>query len=136
MSHEPPRSFDELRETAHRLGQERGRARLCVAAAEDACALEAAFDALRSKRIVQRIIKRAQIWVDLIAHVARQKTKSLARLYGRSREDQAFAETALQRCCGKCDSQVCLTCTGGPCSENEVGILEAGGTYVPVDARY
>jgi phosphate butyryltransferase len=41
----PPRSFDELKGTALRYGAERGRARLGVAAAEDACALEAAFDA-------------------------------------------------------------------------------------------
>jgi phosphate butyryltransferase len=51
MSHEPPRSFDELRETALRLGRERGKARLGVAAADDACALEAAFDAWKLELI-------------------------------------------------------------------------------------
>ena len=51
MTHEPPKSFDELRETAIRLGRERGRARLGVAAAEDSCALEATFDAWRLELI-------------------------------------------------------------------------------------
>jgi phosphate butyryltransferase len=45
MTQVPPKSFDELRDTALRLGRDRGRARLGVAAAEDPCALEAAFDA-------------------------------------------------------------------------------------------
>lgn len=48
---EPPKSFDELRETALRLGRERGRARLGVAPAEDSCALEAAFDAWKLELI-------------------------------------------------------------------------------------
>jgi phosphate butyryltransferase len=47
----PPKSFDELAEAALRLGRERGRARLGVAAAEDACALEAAFDAWKLELI-------------------------------------------------------------------------------------
>jgi phosphotransacetylase len=51
MKQEPPRSFDELRETALRLGRERGKARLGVAAADDSCALEAAFDAWKLELI-------------------------------------------------------------------------------------
>ncbi len=51
MTHVPPKSFEELRETALRLGREKGRARLGVAAAEDSCALEAAFDAWKLELI-------------------------------------------------------------------------------------
>jgi phosphate butyryltransferase len=51
MHSAPPRSFDELRETALRLGRERGKPRLGVAAAEDSCALEAAFDAWKLELI-------------------------------------------------------------------------------------
>ena len=51
MSHVPPTSFDELRETALKLGREKGKARLGVAAAEDSCALEAAFDAWKVELI-------------------------------------------------------------------------------------
>lgn len=51
MSRVPPKSFDELKETALRLGREKGKARLGVAPAEDACALAAAFDAWKLELI-------------------------------------------------------------------------------------
>ncbi len=41
----PPRSFDEIRERALEYGKTRGKAKLGIAAAQDACALEAARDA-------------------------------------------------------------------------------------------
>ena len=41
----PPRTFDEIRERALAHGRERGKARLGIAAARDACALEAAKEA-------------------------------------------------------------------------------------------
>jgi phosphate butyryltransferase len=47
----PPRSFDELREKALEYGRALGPARLGVAAAEDACALEAAHDAWTLKLV-------------------------------------------------------------------------------------
>lgn len=42
---EPPKTFDELKATALEHVKQHGRSRLGVAAAEDACALEAAHDA-------------------------------------------------------------------------------------------
>jgi phosphate butyryltransferase len=41
----PPRTFDEIRERALEYGRSRGKARLGIAAARDACALEAASEA-------------------------------------------------------------------------------------------
>src|SRR5512144_2352520 len=57
---------------------------------------EAALDPLRRQHIVKRIVERAQIRIDLLAHVARQEAEALAGLDGGTRQDQPVAFAVFQ----------------------------------------
>ena len=71
-------------------------------------ALQPVFDLFRRQHVIKRIVKRAQIGVDLVAHVAWQKAQPLARLHGGARQDQPFDKPALQRCGGEGHGQIGL----------------------------
>ena len=57
---------------------------------------KAALDPLRRQHVVKRIVKRPQIRIDLLAHVARQEAEPLAGFDGGARQDQPVAFAALQ----------------------------------------
>src|SRR5215813_5192727 len=57
---------------------------------------EAALDPLRRQHVVQRVVERPQIGIDLLAHVAGKETEPLSGLDRRPRQDQAIALAALE----------------------------------------
>ena len=67
--------------------------------------------ALRTEDVLQRIVERAQIWVDLLRQVTRQKAQMLSRLHRGTRENDA-ADFAVAECCHRHnDSEVGLSCS-------------------------
>ena len=54
-------------------------------------------DRLRVEHVVQRVVERPQVRVDLLVERARQEPEALARLHRRAREDDAVDVLGLQR---------------------------------------
>ena len=76
------------------------------------------------EHILESVIERAQVWVDLILHVAGEESEFLASLDSRSGEDDAFALTVFQGRHGEGDSDIRLSGSGGAESEREVVLVE------------
>ena len=70
--------------------------------------------------VFERIVKGAQVWIDLVLHVAGEETEFLARLHGRAREEDAAALTVFERGHGERDGDVGLARTGGTEGEGKV----------------
>ena len=56
----------------------------------DLAAGDAAFHLFGRHAVVERVVERAQVRVDLVLHVAGQEAQLLARFHRRAREDQAL----------------------------------------------
>ncbi len=87
-----------------------------------------------SSQIVKRIVNRAQIGIDLFAHVAGQEAEPLARFHRRPRQDDAIDFLALEQLHGMRDRQPGLAGAGGAGAENQrmaaqradIGVLRGG----------
>ena len=75
--------------------------------------------------VLEGIVERLQVRVDLVLHVAGKKTELLARLHCRTREDDFAAELVLQRIHGERDGYVGLAGSGGAEGERQVILGEA-----------
>jgi hypothetical protein len=82
--------------------------------------LQAAVDLVRRHHIVERVVERAQIGIDLLLHVAGQEAEPLARLDRRTRQDHPGDVAALQQRCGIGDRQIGLAGTGRAGAEDQV----------------
>src|SRR5262245_56781987 len=58
--------------------------------------VEAALNLLGRQHIVKGVVKRAEIGIDLLPHVAGQETKALTSLHSRTRQDDPLDLAALQ----------------------------------------
>ena len=58
----------------------------------DDAGLEVALDLVGRQHVVERVVERAQIGIDLLAHVAGQEAEPLAGLDRRPRQDDALDE--------------------------------------------
>src|SRR5690606_29332627 len=74
--------------------------------------LQVSRDFLGWEDVVERIVKRAQVGIDLLAHVAGQEAKALSGLYGRPREDDPLHDATLKAMRGIGDGEVCLAGAG------------------------
>ena len=74
----------------------------------------------RRDHVVQRVVQRLQVGVQLLLHVAGQETQLLARLDGRTREDDAPHLPLLQRADGQRDGRIGLARAGRPHGEQQV----------------
>ena len=70
--------------------------------------------------VVQRVVQRLQVGIELLLHVAGQESQLLARLDGRAREDDAPHLPLLQGADGQRNGRVGLARTGGPHGEQQV----------------
>src|SRR4051794_1249342 len=81
---------------------------------------DATFDLLGGKHVVERIVERTQIGIDLLLHVARKEPEPLAGLDSGTRQDQAVdtARDELRHCLR--DRQICLASAGRPKGEDHL----------------
>ena len=86
----------------------------------DDAGLQAAVDVARLHEVVERVVDRAQIRVDLVAHVAGQEAEALARLDRRAREDQPLGMALLQQRDRVADREPGLAGAGRPLGEDEL----------------
>src|SRR2546423_8552130 len=63
----------------------------------DLAALGGACETLRRHELVERVVQRAKVRIDLLLQVARQESEPLPRLHGRPREDEATNFAIAQR---------------------------------------
>ena len=76
------------------------------------------------QHVVQRVVKRLQIRIDLLLQRSRQKTQPLACLNGGSRQDNP-ADFFFDQCANRhADGKVRLSGTGGPDPENHVVLFD------------
>ena len=94
---------------------------------------EAAVDLVGRHHVVERVVERPEIRVDLLAHVAGQEAEALAGLHRRARQDDAIDGAALEHGGGVGDGEVGLAGAGGADAEGELGSVE--GTHVGVLRR-
>ena len=81
--------------------------------------LKAPFDHPPVHEVVERVIDRAQIGIDLVAHVAGQEAEPLASLDRRARQHQALDQTLLEERDGMADRKPGLAGAGGTFGENQ-----------------
>ena len=72
----------------------------------------AARDELGRRDVVERVIERAEIGIDLLLHVAGKEAEPFARLDGRARQDDAIDLAGGQRRRGGGDRQIGLAGSG------------------------
>ena len=83
-----------------------------------------------AQHIEQRVIKRAQIGIDLLFQVAGQKAQPLARFQRRARQDQPVDPLFMQHMGGKGGRQIGLAGAGGADAEHQRALahhLQIGG---------
>ncbi len=83
-----------------------------------------ALDLLGRQHVVEGVVERAQIGIDLLAHVAGQEAETLAGFDGRTRKDDALDHTALETMSGLGDGDVGLAGAGRADSEDEIGLIQ------------
>ena len=86
----------------------------------DLLALKGLLHALIAHQLVQRVVQRPQVRIDLLRHVARQETQALAGLDRRARQDDALHCAALQRIDRAGHRQVGLASAGRSDAEGDV----------------
>ena len=82
--------------------------------------VQVALDLGRRQHVVERVVERAQIGIDLLAHVAGQEAQPLARFHGGPRQHDAVDEPALEALGGKGDGEVGLAGAGRADAEHEI----------------
>ena len=86
--------------------------------------LQVALDLLRRQHVIERVVERPQIGIDLVAHVAGQKAEPLAGFDRRPRQYDAFDQPALETVGGLGDGDVGLAGAGGTDAEHQIELLE------------
>lgn len=89
----------------------------------DGLLLEQALHALEAHQVVQRVVQRPQVGVDLLRQVARQEPQPLAGLDGRPGQHQALHRVAFHGVDGAGHRQPGLAGAGRPHAERDV-VLE------------
>ena len=74
--------------------------------------------------VVERVVDRTQIGIDLLAHVARQEAEPLAGLDRRTGQDEALRLALLQERDGVADGEPGLAGAGRPFGEDELVLLQ------------
>ena len=87
---------------------------------------EPALDALRRQHVVECVVKRTEIGIDLLAHVARQEAEPLAGLDRRTRQDQPVAAAGIEAGSGEGDRKIGLAGSRGSRGEHQVLCLHRG----------
>ena len=103
----------------------------------DHAGLHAALDHARVHEILQRVVDRAQIGIDLLAHVAGQKAEPLAGLDRGARQDQPLDDALFEQRNGMADRQPGLAGAGRPFGEDEFVLLQRAQIEIlgPLRAR-
>ncbi len=83
-----------------------------------------ALDLLGRQHVVERVVQRAQIGIDLLAHVAGQEAEALARFDGGARKDDALDDAALEAMGGVGDGDIGLAGAGRADAEHEIGLFQ------------
>lgn len=86
----------------------------------DHLALEHLRGLVEAEQIVERVVERAQVRIDLLREIAGQKAEPLARFDGRARQHDALDLIALQRIHGAGDGEIRLARAGRPDAERHV----------------
>ena len=100
----------------------------------DRAPVDQPLGALRPEQVVEGVVQRPQVGVDLGHQVAGEEAQPLARLDGRPGQDDPVDLVGLQRLHGQGHRQVGLAGAGGPDAEGDdvggdgvgVGLLPAG----------
>ena len=69
---------------------------------------------VEAHEVVQRVVERAQVGVDLLREIARQEAQALACFHRGTHEHDPLDRVALERVDGARDREICLAGTGGP----------------------
>ena len=86
----------------------------------DLTALLRPREALRRHELVERVIQRTEVRVDLFGDVTRQESEALAGFDGGPREDESADPAVAKGGDAHCDSQIRLSCAGRTDREHEV----------------
>ncbi len=85
---------------------------------------DGAFNLVAGHHVVERVIERPQIGIDLFLHVAGQEAEPFAGLHCRARQDDALDQAALQKHGGMGDRQVGLAGSGRADAEHQFRPLQ------------
>lgn len=104
----------------------------------DLAGLQRALDDARVHQVVERVVDRAQIGIDLLAEIAGQEAEPLAGFHRRARQDDLVDFLALEQLRGMGNREPGLAGAGGADAEHQlmalqgadVGIL-CGGARAP-----
>jgi hypothetical protein len=86
----------------------------------DRAALEHALHLVESHQVVERVVQRPQVRIDLLREVAREEPEALARLDRRPHQHDALHRVALERVHRAGDREVGLAGAGRPDAEGHV----------------
>jgi hypothetical protein len=92
----------------------------------DAAALEQLGDALETHQVVERVVQRAQVGIDLLRQIPRQEAEPLARLDRRSGQDDTLDQFAFERIDSAGHREIGLAGSGRPDAEGDVMRLDIG----------
>ena len=90
----------------------------------DHAGLKAAFDHPPVHEVVERVIDRAQVGIDLVAHVAGQEAEPLAGLDRGARQHQPLDQTLLEERDGMADRKPGLAGAGGTFGEHQLMLAQ------------
>ncbi len=79
-------------------------------------------DPIEAEHLIERVVHRAQIGIDLLRHIAGQKTEALAGFDCRPHQYQAADRLFSQSFHSRSHGQIGLAGTGGPNAEGQIGI--------------
>ena len=89
----------------------------------DAALFEEARYLVKAHQVIERIVKRAQVWVDLLCQVSRQETQPLACFHRRPGQHDALDMVALVGIDGGGNGKVSLAGSGRADAEGDVVLL-------------
>ncbi len=87
--------------------------------------LERALDALERHHVVERVVERSQVRIDLRLHVAREEAEILPRFDGGTREHDAAHALSRQRVDRGGDGEVGLPRSGRADADDDVVLLRS-----------
>ena len=90
----------------------------------DGIALEKLRGLVEAHKIVQRVVERTQIGVDLLREIAGKKTQPLAGLDGGAHQHEALDDVAFQRVDRAGDGEIRLAGAGRSDAESDVVVLD------------
>ena len=86
------------------------------------CRSISARDAVEAHHLVERVVHRPQIRIDLLRDVAGQEAEPLARFHGRAHEHDAAHAIGLQRLDRARDGEIRLAGAGGADAERQIAL--------------